>query len=274
MKKIIGGIISALFLMNLISCKSMNTYPTYEERSQVKARKDAPIEIVIKTKQGDKCSTSQIFECLEAKKGKTCLSECRVTSKYFCEKTRLKKCLDADGGENACHAKYCHGGGNGEFMSLALLKERKLNPNSLAELENPDDGVGYGFYDPLKTGTNRTLVRIQELARRVFRRSGYPMYIGDLSNKSGGNSGRHAGHIGGKEFDVGVMGNTPATFVGKYNHKGYNRNASRIMIEEAIKMGGLRFVYFNDPVLIKEFPGKVRWAAGHADHYHFYWDAD
>lgn len=263
-----------LGIMIVSSCKTIRDYPTFEDRSQVKADKNAAIEKVITTPQGQSCSTSAIFQCLRDEKGSSCLSSCGVGKTYFCEQGRLDACIKADGGENACYAKHCNGGGEGEFMSLALLKERGLNPNSLAKLEGPKNGAGYDFYDPLKHGTNRTLVRIQELAKRVFRKSGHLMYIGDLSNSGGGNSGRHAGHIGGREFDVGVMGNTPAIFVGKYTHAGYSRQASRVMIREAIAMGGLRFIYFNDPVLIKEFPGKVRYAYGHDDHYHFYWDAD
>lgn len=270
---------SLSFILGLIvisSCKTAMLEPEAESRTSALGNKNAGIEKVIKTPQGQTCSTTKIFACLRNKGGKTCLSSCDVTTKYFCEKSRLKACISAEAGEAACYAKYCDGGGEGEFMSLALLKSRGLNPNALNRLERPDDGAGYGFYDPdyMKFGTNRTLVRLQELAKRTFRKSGQLIYIGDLSNSGGGNSGRHSGHIGGKEFDLGVIGNTPAIFVGRYDHQGYDRDATRIMIREAFKMGGLRLIYFNDPVLQREFPGKVKNAGGHADHLHFYWDAD
>ena len=135
-------------------------------------------------------------------------------------------------------------------------------------------GVGYDFYDPLKTGTFKTILRLKELAKRVYRRTGFPIYIGDLSNKWGGNSGLHSGHYGGKEVDIAVMGNSPDQWVSYYYHAEYNRQASEVLIEELKAMGGVRFIYFNDPVLIQKYPGFVRRAYGHDDHYHIYWDAN
>ena len=147
-----------------------------------------------------------------------------------------------------------------------------MSPNKLTNLK--PGGVGYDFYDPLKTGTVKTVLRIKELAKRVYRRTGVPLYIGDLSNTWGGNSGRHAGHIGGKEVDIAVMGNTPETWVTNYYSQGADLNASKVLIEEMIAMGGVRLVYFNDPKIRSAFPSKVKYAGGHNDHYHVYWDAD
>ena len=263
------------------SCKSnQNFYLADEDRSVLSGNDESKyIEAVLNTKQGAKCSTQGIFNCMKNQKlGALCYSQCSVSSKYFCNEASLNSCIEGEGGSNACHAKYCEGGGDGEFMSLALLKERKVNPNALAKFPKPRaGGIGYQFYDPdsMKYGTNRTIVRVQELAKRLFRKTGNILYIGDLSNRNGGNSGRHAGHIGGKEVDFAVIGNSPKNKVYDYRDSPhYDRHATRVLFKEMLSMGGGRKIFFNDSVLIKEFSGFVFYARKHYDHIHVFWDAD
>jgi hypothetical protein len=116
-----------------------------------------------------------------------------------------------------------------------------------------------------------------ELANRHFRKTGYPIYIGDISNGSGGNTDyngrpRHAGHIGGTEVDIGMTGNTPGVFCGRYTDSCYKRSQMRALIKEIIAMGGTTNMYFNDPVILNEFPAYVSYSSGHDDHIHVSWE--
>lgn len=274
--------ILSLIFFSLSSCKSPNAYEASESNSRVSSlnkQQTQLLEKVLKAKQGETCSTQGIFNCIKNdKRGPYCYSQCGVDSKYFCPQTAVDICIKNDGGSNACHAKYCKGGGDGEFLAEEIIKSKGLDPDGLMLFPRPaEGGVGYEFYAPdyMKYGTRKTIARVQELAKRLFRKTGHILYIGDLSNANGGNSGRHGGHYDGKEVDFGVIGNSPANFVSDYDrNKYYDRHATRVLIKELKLMGGVKNIFFNDPVLINEFPGFVQRASGHYNHIHVNWSAD
>jgi hypothetical protein len=126
-----------------------------------------------------------------------------------------------------------------------------------------DGALGYG--------TCATIERINELARRMVAKTGFPIFVGDVSAYGGGNLGRHKTHVYGDDMDIATMGNTDRTECYNYNTPCYNRAASRALIQEIIAMGGVTGICFNDPAILSEFPGVVRYCAGHENHYHVEW---
>jgi len=135
----------------------------------------------------------------------------------------------------------------------------------------PTSGIGFETYDQLRFGTPKTIARIKELANRVFRKSGYPVFIGDISDHNGGNGGVHEEHLGGVDVDIAVMGNTPGVFCGTYQDACYKRDAMRMLIQEIMTMGGAHSMLFNDPVLLREYPNLSPSNRSHDNHIHVRW---
>ncbi len=210
-----------------------------------------------------KCTPGIILACLDSNAGRTCFDRCDVeTDRLFCNEQLLAKCK-ANKGNNSCYNKYC-----GEPATSGAFRP-KSGSSSLIEL--PKSGIGYETYDQLRFGTPKTIERIKELANRVFRKSGYPVFIGDISDRNGGNGGVHAEHIGGVDVDIAVMGNTPGVFCGTYKDSCYSRPAMRKLIQEITAMGGAPRMLFNDPVLLGEFSHLSPSDASHDNHIHIRW---
>lgn len=243
---------------------------------------DEALEKVIMMRQGEQCSTSEIFGCFKNDGGEACLTRCGLGPRFFCEEVSLNICLNAGNSSKACYKNHCDGGGEGYFdvSHIADTNENiEQNKAGLTLFSQTEYGVGYALYPSeispkyMQYGSKRTIARIKELAKRVFRKSGYPLYIGDLSHRENKCTNRHKGHIGGKEVDIAVMGNTPKKHVGRFWNSKHDHDASRILINEAKKMGGVRKIYFNDPrFFLAEFFGFVEFHPSHEDHYHIYWD--
>lgn len=248
----------AMLIGLLTSCKSASQLE--EVTSTPRSTRESPVEKTIG--QTGQCSPASILGCLDAQGGYACFDRCAVKlDGLYCNMDKFEPCRDKSGGD-ACYKKFC----GGKPSSGAF--EPKSTSTALARL--PKIGVGFEFYDVLQHAKPKTLERIMELSNRVFRKSGYPVYVGDMSNSSGGNSGRHAGHYDGVEVDIAVMGNTPKQFCGTFRDSCYNRAAMRVLIKEIVSMGGATSMYFNDPVLLQEF-NQLSYVGGHDDHLHVNW---
>lgn len=153
-------------------------------------------------------------------------------------------------------------------------EQREFNPkNAPGLMAFPKAGPGFETYhgSAMSYGQPKTIARIKELAKRVFAKTGLKLYVGDLSNRSGGNNGLHAGHYDGLEVDVAIMGNTASIWCSYFTDGCYNRRAQIAMIDEVIAMGGATSVYFLDPQVKSRFPQFVRQIQGHKDHVHINW---
>jgi len=251
-------LIFSVLAMIMASCKS--TSPLEQQASDFRSTRESTVEKIIGDK--DKCGPSSILSCLDAVGGYACFDRCAVEPDVlFCDQELLNTCVKNSGGD-VCYRKFC-----GKKVSTGAFKPKSDSKN-LALF--PKNGIGFEFYDLLQYARPRTIERILELTNRVFRKSGYPVYVGDMSNSSGGNSGRHAGHYDGIEVDIAVMGNTPKLFCSTYRDACYNRDAMRILIKEILNMGGTSSLYFNDPVLLNEF-SQLSYVGGHDDHLHVNW---
>jgi hypothetical protein len=175
----------------------------------------------------------------------------------------LTKCIESDGG-NSCYATHCS----------AKAFSGPFSPPPGEKLERiPESGYGFETYGDLdmRHGKPRTIARVKELALRVYNKTGYKIYVGNLSNEYGGNNGKHVGHIGGVEVDLAVMGNTPLVKCFNIWESCYLRGASMVLADEVRKMGGATLIYFNDSHVQNRFPNFVYHAGGHDDHYHIRW---
>lgn len=212
-----------------------------------------------------KCSSDGIAACTKADGGKDCFERCGMKpSARYCRMEELTKCIEK-GGSPGCYKEQCGRviGGNGLF--------RPANGPGLTTL--PAQGFGFEAFDVdwMRYGQPKTIARIKELAARTYARTGFMLYIGDLSDSSGGNSGRHVGHGDGLEVDIAIMGNTPSVKCYNYWDDCYNRDAQIALIEEVIEMGGASGILFNDPAVQARFPYFVSNAAGHHNHIHINW---
>ena len=137
----------------------------------------------------------------------------------------------------------------------------------------PAQGYGYETFDveSMRYGQPKTIARIKELAIRVYNKTGHKLYVGDLSNSGGGNSGRHAGHYNGIEVDIAIMGNTPTVSCYTIWEGCYLRSAQVALVNEILNMGGSTGMLFNDHAVQSRFPGFVGSAYGHDNHLHVNW---
>ena len=250
-----------LILTALTSCTPIAA--TREQTEEKMTRSTSVESILGSNATNPKCSPGNILSCLDSNGGKTCFERCDVgTDRLFCNEEQLTKCKAQNGG-NSCYNKYC-----GEPVTSGIFKP-KLGSSGLTEL--PKSGIGYETYDKLRYGTPKTIERIKELSNRVFRKSGYPIFVGYISDRSGGNGGVHAEHKGGVDVDVAVMGNTPGVFCGTYHDSCYSRSAMRMLIKEIRTMGGAESMLFNDPVLLGEFSFLKPSDSSHDNHINIRW---
>ncbi|PZR12291.1 MAG: hypothetical protein DI536_15415 [Archangium gephyra] len=130
----------------------------------------------------------------------------------------------------------------------------------------PDSGDGFTTYGPrrMQYGTEQTVKNMQEIAARYKAATGKTLEIGDLSAKGGVKTDRHKTHTNGANVDL----RPPSTNGGPSNWKnaGYDRDATRTLIQEIKRTNPNAKILFNDPVLIKE--GLTSRAGGHDNHLH------
>jgi hypothetical protein len=211
-----------------------------------------------------KCTVKDINDCTSASGGLTCFSRCGFQpSNKFCSMEALDKCLDSKGG-GGCYKKHC-----GDSVHSGPFTP----PSGEGLMLLPERGYGYETFDvpSMRYGKPRTIARVKELATRVYNKTGYKIFVGDLSNSAGGNGGRHAGHYDGVEVDIAVMGNTPTVSCYNIWEQCYLRSASVTMVQEILQMGGSTSILFNDSAVQAKFPGFVSNARGHDNHYHVNW---
>ncbi|NBO39546.1 hypothetical protein EBU99_13290 [bacterium] len=210
------------------------------------------------------CSAKQITDCTESAGGLPCFTRCNLQpSDKFCDMEALDKCLDNKGG-NGCYKKHCDGS----------VHSGPFNPaNGSGLMKLPSEGYGYQTFDVeyMRYGQPKTIARIKELAVRVFNKTGLKLFVGDISNSSGGNSGRHAGHYDGVEVDIAIMGNTPTVSCFTIWESCYARPAQITLINEILNMGGSTGMLLNDGNVQARFNGFVGSANGHDNHLHVNW---
>lgn len=229
---------------------------------------DAPTEDSTRVSSLDsdnpKCEVKEITACADSAGGLGCFTRCNVQpSETYCRVDSLKTCLDSGGG-NGCYKKHC--GTDAHSGPFSPPRGSKL-----AVL--PTSGYGFETYDVtwMRYGKPQTIARLKELAIRVYNKTGLKLYIGDLSDKYGGNGGRHSGHRGGTEVDIAIMGNSPTVKCYNIWENCYLRPASEVLVREVINMGGATSLLFNDSAIQRKFPGFVGFARGHDNHYHINW---
>lgn len=211
-----------------------------------------------------KCEVKDISACATAAGGLSCFTRCGLQpSEKVCRMDTLTTCLTSGGG-NGCYKKHCGEDARGGPFNPARGSKLEVLPSS---------GYGFETYDVtwMRYGKPQTIARVKELAIRVYNKTGVKLFIGDISDKYGGNGGRHSGHHGGVEIDVAVMGNTPTVKCYNIWENCYLRPASEVLIREVKNMGGATSVLFNDSALQSKFPGFVGYARGHDNHYHINW---
>lgn len=212
-----------------------------------------------------RCTVKDISACTDNRGGFACFSRCGFKpSENFCSMEALKKCEENRGGDS-CFQKYCN----------SKVHSGPFNPSngSGGLMKLPAQGYGYETFDveSMRYGQPKTIARIKELAIRVYNKTGYKLYVGDLSNSGGGNSGRHAGHYDGLEVDIAIMGNTPTVSCYTIWEGCYLRSAQMAVVGEILNMGGSTGMLFNDSAVQSRFPGSVSYSGGHDNHIHVNW---
>ncbi|NBW80353.1 hypothetical protein EBR21_01235 [bacterium] len=211
------------------------------------------------------CTVKDISDCTDAHGGLSCFSRCGFKpNENFCAMDTLNKCLDNKGG-TTCYQKHCS----------SDVHSGPFNPpnRSSGLVKLPPSGYGYETFDveSMRFGQPKTIARIKELAVRVYNKTGYKLFVGDMSNAAGGNSGRHAGHYDGIEVDIAIMGNTPTVSCYNIWESCYLRSAQSVLMGEILNMGGATSMLFNDYAVQSKFPGFVGSASGHDNHLHVNW---
>ena len=130
----------------------------------------------------------------------------------------------------------------------------------------PARGAGFRAYGPrnMQYGTARTVRSMQRIAQRYSARTGKNLAIGDIAKRGGGKTSRHSTHLRGTDVDMRPPSRSggPST----WRSPGYDRAATRKLIQEIRRENPNARILFNDPVLIRE--GLTRPARGHDNHLH------
>lgn len=95
------------------------------------------------------------------------------------------------------------------------------------------------------------------------------MHINDMSTLHGGNTNQHSGHETGLMADIRLPHKSGAVGGITFESDAYDQNATRHMLK-ALHNATIKpkYLFFNDPVLIKE--GLCRPQSGHDDHIHYH----
>jgi murein endopeptidase len=160
------------------------------------------------------------------------------------------------------------------------------------------DGMGYYRYNPdnpLSTampdrqyGTPQTIEAIKWVAGHFFRMMKYnglaipgnrpylEIGIGDISKPRGGPFGIHQEHRWGTDVDVRPLrkdGKRFPLFIcdpsnpTKYDPQ-YDQDATTTLVQAFLDNSNVESILFNDPAIIKKFPGRVWSEKGHFNHLH------
>jgi peptidoglycan hydrolase-like protein with peptidoglycan-binding domain len=130
----------------------------------------------------------------------------------------------------------------------------------------PNQGDGFDTYGPrsMQYGTPQTVQNVEAIASRYHARTGNTLEVGDISREHGGRTDRHRTHLNGTDVDI----RPPSNHGGPTNWRsdGYDRQATRTLIEEIRRTNPNARILFNDPVLRRE--GLTSYANGHDNHLH------
>ncbi|WP_107671297.1 N-acetylmuramidase family protein [Cyanothece sp. BG0011] len=94
-----------------------------------------------------------------------------------------------------------------------------------------------------------------------------PIPINDVSHPQGGDTRDHSGHECGNACDVSLPRTDGGHILNSWRDGGYDRNATKAMIEAFRKQPLVTRVLFNDTQLINQ--GLCQRAGGHDNHFHF-----
>lgn len=93
--------------------------------------------------------------------------------------------------------------------------------------------------------------------------------VGDLSSASGGNMGRHASHLHGKNVDLRPLrqdgAGSPTNITDTAN---YSRDRTLALVDMLLAHRNVDKIYFNDPEIIKVRKPRVQKMRGHDNHLH------
>jgi hypothetical protein len=162
------------------------------------------------------------------------------------------------------------------------------------QLPSSTPGGGDGYYtlgpDFERWGQQVAIDTLQDVAREwATRHPNHPgIGINDISTVFGGPFGPHKSHGAGMDTDVRLMNerqtpngvtweigewiqqpNGKKAWVGTgEDNPDYSRDLTRELIVMLRDTGHVKVIFFNDPVLIQEFPGFVKYSRNHHDHIH------
>jgi conjugal transfer mating pair stabilization protein TraG len=116
----------------------------------------------------------------------------------------------------------------------------------------------------MQYGTAKTVKSAERIAAGYNAATGKTLEIGDIAKQGGGKTSRHKTHQNGTDVDI----RPPSKSGGPTNWRaaGYDREATRKLIQQVRKENPNARILFNDPVLIRE--GLTRPAKGHDNHLH------
>lgn len=165
---------------------------------------------------------------------------------------------------------------NQQVQTPANPKPKDNNQSGVSQstkgfTELPKDGPGFKRQGGNITawGTPSTIESFMSIAKNWSEKSDKLIYYNDLSQKNGGDHPAHKSHETGTDIDIRPIRKDNKNEGGiTWESSSYDRDATRKLIEIILKDPNVESIYFNDPVLIKEFKDRVIFAAGHHNHLH------
>ncbi len=144
------------------------------------------------------------------------------------------------------------------------ITDRATKPG--VQNQMPDSGPGFrSYYSAAKRfGTASTINSLKAAAIRYHAATGKTMQIGDIAVRGGGPISGHKSHRTGKDADLRMANSSNGP--GTWQSAGYDRNATRKLLQALRSTGNVKLIFFNDPVLIRE--GLCQKYPNHDNHVH------
>lgn len=150
--------------------------------------------------------------------------------------------------------------------STSVQRTQSSSRSAAVNTQLPTRGRGFRTYGRrfAQYGTQKTVRSLQRIAERYQASTGKTVELGNISRAGGGHLPPHKTHRNGTDVDIRPPSRSggPTT----WRAGGYDRAATRKLIQEIRRENPRARILFNDPVLIRE--GLVRPARGHDNHLH------
>ena len=149
-----------------------------------------------------------------------------------------------------------------------VIRVKNKSVNTLLDKKGAGYEVVSSHWPNSQWGTADTIATIKRLGEEWVKYGYGPVGIMDISLEGGGEMSKHDSHQKGVDVDILLMSQDGIHGTNIYDTENYSRDITRLLIQAILATGDVKFILFNDKVLIEEFNGIIVKADKHDNHLH------